>query len=137
MIQHVLRLIQGDPLQGDVLVRIHRARILKRHGRNGLIQMQQLAADAGRGVNGTEVAQRVAAETGFLLQLASCAAIRRFAAFQLAGRNFQQCSSCAMAVLPDQQDMLIAHQQDGRSAGMADEIALRADTMIQQHLIAV
>ena len=42
-----------------------------------------------------------------------------------------------MAVLPDQQDMLIAHQQDGRSAGMADEIALRADTMIQQHLIAV
>ena len=62
MIQHVLRLIQGDPLQGDVFVRIHRARILKRHGRNGLIQMQQLAADAGRGVNGTEVAQRVAAE---------------------------------------------------------------------------
>ena len=42
-----------------------------------------------------------------------------------------------MAVLPDQQDLLIAHQQDGRSAGMADEIALRADAMIQQHLIAV
>ena len=103
--------------------------------RRGIARFKEIKAfrtDAWRGIKGIKQPERAAAHAAFFFELTAGTAFRRFACFQFAGRDLQQPLAGAMAILADEQDLFILDKQDGRTARMTDEIALKTGACLEE-----